>query len=133
MGQNETCLREIQSLATPSCSGWRRRLRAAASLSWTHSTGDGPHLKKGIDVRTLRNLIALALRRHVRHRPLQSPEVGDLLSNIPKMFVGDRVDLRAGEGGPVNQAEQVTQLVEAEAGLRSGPWPNNRADAENQL
>ncbi len=88
-------------------------LRPCAELGGTRAAGDRPHLEKGIDDRALRNLIALALRRHVRHRPLQPLQVDDLPTDIPEMFDGQRVDLRTGEGVPVNQAEQVTQSVEA--------------------
>lgn len=60
------------------------------------------HLEQGIDDRAFGNLIAGALRRHMRHGSLQTPQIGDFLTDVFQMFDGERVNLPAGVGVPID-------------------------------
>lgn len=69
----------------------------------TRIVSDWPHFEQCINDRTFRNLIALALLRHVRHHLLQASQVCDFLTDSGEMLDGEhlnvillRVDTRRG-------------------------------------
>jgi hypothetical protein len=61
------------------------------------------------------------LRRHIGHHAFEAPEIGDLAADTFDMLERHGAHLGAGIGVPIDEAQQATQLVEAEAELTAPP------------
>ena len=77
-----------------------------------------------INHRAFRDLVFGALRGHVGQHPLKPPEVRDFAAHLRQVLQRQRMNLRTCIGMSIDQVEETTQLVEAEAEL---PTTTNEA------
>ena len=59
-------------------------------------------IEERIDTWAFGHAFSTALRRHLRHRPLQSSQIPDLAANLRKVAQHQRMNFRAGMAVPID-------------------------------